>query len=111
MTKYEKYKEVPHFDLIKEDDTISISSIFMFKDNQELYPFLAACEAYNCTVCFDNENLTVPPNADTVTRVKLIAYASVVSCREIGDAYVRYLGNLAKMQWVDGEHEPILTEG
>lgn len=108
MTKYERYKNVPHFDWIEENKSIVIPSIFMFQNNEEIYPFLEACRAYNCTVFFENEKLIVPPKADTVTRIKLMAYANVASCREIGDAYVRYLGNLAKMQWVDGEHEPIL---
>ena len=99
MTKYEKFKNVPHFDLIEENKPVIIPSIFMFERNEELYPFLAACKAYNCTVFFENEKLILPPAADKETQVRLMAYATLASCREIGDAYVRYLGNLAKAEW------------
>ena len=108
ITKHEKYKDVPHFDLISENKPVVISSIFMFESNDELYPFLAACEAFNCTVFFENEKLIVPPKYDEIIRLKLLCYATVMNCREVGDAYVRYLGNLARMKWVEGEHEPIL---
>ena len=99
LSKYEMYRDVPHFDLIRENEPVVIPSIFMFESNVELYPFLAACEAYNCTVFFENEKLIVPPKEDEVTRVKVLCYAAVMTCREVGDAYVRYLGNLAQMKW------------
>lgn len=108
MTKYEKYKDVPHFNLLKENETIMIPSIFMFEGNEELYPFLAACEAYNCTVFFENEKLIIQSTEDWRNKFELFCYTVVMNCRKIGDDYTRYLGNLAKMKWVDGEHEPIL---
>lgn len=110
MTKYERYKDVPHFNLIEENKPVVIPSIFMFTSHEELYPFLAACQAFNSTVFFENERMIVPPHADMMTELKVMCYVNVACCREIGDAYVRYLGNLAKMNWVQGEHEPILTE-
>lgn len=99
MTKYEKYKDIPHFDLIKEGETIVIPSIFMFTKNEELYPFLAACKEYKCVVFFENEQLVVPPIDDMAKTIEVFAYSTVISCRKIGDDYVRYLGNLARMQW------------
>lgn len=99
ITKYERYKDVPHFDLIRENESVVVPSIFMFESHDELYPFLAACEAFNCTVFFENEKLIIPPKADVETKIKLFCYAAVMNCREIGDAYVRYLGNLALMKW------------
>lgn len=108
MTKYERYKNFPHFDLIRENESIVIPSLFMFKDNDELYPFLAACEEFNCTVFFENEKLIIRPNEDWLNKFELFCYTVVMNCRKIGDDYVRYLGNLAKMKWVQGEHEPIL---
>ena len=108
MTKYERYKDVPHFDLIEENKPIVIPSIFMFKDNDELYPFLAASRAYNCKVFFENEKLIVSPTEDFRNTFELFCYTVVMNCRKIGDDYIRYLGNLDKMQWGNGEHEPIL---
>lgn len=110
MTKYERYKNMPHFDLIEENKLINIPSIFMFTSYDELYPFLAACEAYNCKVFFENENITVLPEEDSIEKtMELFAYGVVMSCRKIGDDYVRYLSNLDKMNWAKGIHEPILT--
>lgn len=99
ITKYEKYKDVPHFDLISENKPIIIPSIFMFADNEELYPFLAACKAYNCKVFFDNEKLIVSPTDDIKGTLELLCYTTVMSCRKIGDDYIRYLGNIAQMNW------------
>ena len=108
LSKYEKYKDVPHFDLIGENTPTVIPSVFMFNSSDELYPFLAACEAFNSTVFFENEKLIVSPKEDEKTRFELFCYTVVMNCRRIGDDYVRYLGNLARMKWVEGEHEPIL---
>lgn len=108
MTKHDRYKDVAHFDLIEENKPIVIPSLFMFKDNNELYPFLAACEAYNCAVFFENEKLIIRPGDDWRNKFELFCYTVVMTCRKIGDDYVRYLGSLDKMKWVDGEHEPIL---
>ena len=110
MTKYEKYKGVAHFDLIEENKPVIIPSIFMFTNNDELYPFLAACKAYNCTVFFENEKLIIRPNEDFMTKFELFCYTVVMNSRKIGDDYIRYLGNLAQMNWVKGEHEPILKD-
>lgn len=99
MTKYEMYKDFPHFDLIEENKEITIPSLFMFKNNDELCPFLAACDAYNCTVFFENENLTISPKEKWETKFELFCYTVVMNCRKIGDDYCRYLGNLAKKEW------------
>ena len=102
MTKYERYKwykDFPHVDLIRENETITIPSIFMFNSNDEFYPFLAACKDFNCTVFFENEQLTIPPDGGFEKTIEIFAYTTVMNCRKIGDDYVRYLGNLARMQW------------
>ena len=108
MTKYDKYKDVPHFELIEENKVITIPSLFMSGSNEELYPFLMACKAYNCEVVFENEELRVSPHVDIETQCELFCYTVVMNCRKIGDDYTRYLGKLAQMKWVQGEHEPIL---
>ena len=103
MTKYERYKNFPHFELIRENESITIPSIFMFESNDEFYPFLAACADYNCTVYFENEQLMIPPKHTTEKTLEVLCYTTIMNYRKIGDDYVRYLGNLAKMQWVRGE--------
>jgi hypothetical protein len=105
MDKYEMYKTVPHFDLIEENKPVVIPSIFMFNSNEELYPFLAACKEYNCKVFFENEKLIVSPNDGIETTIELFAYSTVVSCRKIGNDYVRYLSNLSLMKWAKESNE------
>jgi hypothetical protein len=99
MTKYERYKDFPHFDLVRENETIVIPSIFMFNNNEDFYPFLAACRDFKCTVFFENEQLTIPPDGSIEKTIEVLCYAAIMNCRKIGDDYVRYLGNLARMQW------------
>lgn len=93
MDKYERYKDVPHFDLVKENKTIEIPSIFLFEGGcLELFPFLQACKEYNCTVCFANEDLTVIPNSGTATNMLLSIYATIAENPKFANDYIRYLG-------------------
>lgn len=92
MDKYEKYKDVPHFCLIEQDKTITIPSIFQFTGGaMELFPFLKACEEYNCTVFFENEGLFVKPNYPIEDNVRLSIYASIAENPKIANDYIRYL--------------------
>lgn len=100
MTKYERFKDIPHFDLIVEKGRIEIGSIFMFDNITEFYSFMGACEAFECEVYFVNEDFTVYPKTDTFDSLRLLAYATVMDNRKIGDDYIRYLSNLAKTNWV-----------
>lgn len=89
-----------HLELIEKDGTITIPSIFMFDDYLVLSRFLEQARKMNCTVVFENENLTATPkNDNTYTRSKLEMYSLMVGTREFGNAYLRYLGNLDKMSW------------
>lgn len=100
-----KINELPHGEIIVPNGEITIPSIFMFNGADDLYPFLYGCEKSNCKVYFKNENMEISPNEDSLTRsLKLLGYVTVMSCREIGNDYIRYLANLDKMNW----HEPIL---
>lgn len=74
-----------------------------------MFSFLCACEDYNCTVYFENEDITVIPNDDnSVTNILLTIYAAVASNPKIANDYIRYLNNLSEMNWDKGVHEPIL---
>ena len=105
MPKHKEHEELAHFDLIRKNETVTIESVFMFNDSLELYSFLKMCKDYNCTIFFENEGISIPPNVDEVTRFKLFCYNVVLNCREIGDAYVRYMGKLAQARWIQGEHK------
>lgn len=87
-----------HLDIIVKDGTVSIPSIFMFDDYLYLKQFLDHARKMNCTVVFENENVEVKPTIDD-SRFKMYVYEQMVGNREIGNAYVRYLGNIDKMSW------------
>lgn len=100
MTKHNRFKDVPHFALIKENGTITIPSVFMFKGGcMELFPFLAACSGYNCTVYFKNEDITVEPKSESLNNVLLTLYMSLVETPKIANDYLRYLSNIDSMSW------------
>lgn len=89
-----------HLELIVKNGTIRIPSIFMFEYFEDLTVFLSHAKKANCIVIFENERIGVEPNnEDTIIRAKIHAYSSVIACREIGNAYLRYLGNIDKMSW------------
>lgn len=100
MTKHNRFKDVPHFSLIKENGTITIPSVFMFKKGcKELFPFLAACSGYNCTVYFKNEDITINPDSEGTDKLLLTIYMSLIESPKIANDYLRYLSNIDFMNW------------
>ena len=89
-----------HSEFIVKDGTVKIPSIFMFKGILELESFLAHAKKMNCTVVFENEGFELSPHwENTDARFVFYVYRSMVSNRNIGNAYLRYLGNIDKMTW------------
>ena len=71
----------------------------------EYYPFLRACEAYNCTVHLANENITIKPHDDDLIRhVKEAIYFQIAETPQIVEQYIKYLLNKESMSW-DSMHE------
>lgn len=101
ITRNDRLKDVPHFNIIVENGTIHIPSIFMFEGGCiELFSFLHACRETNCTVIFDNENLTVVPDeVEWAQNLMLSMYAHIAESPTIAEDYMRYLLNLDKMDW------------
>lgn len=116
----EKYQNIKYADKIIENGIIHVGSIFQFKNGiEELYPFLHVCDVYNCTVCFDNEELIINPKSKGIASddILLLIYASMAQFTNFGDNYIKYLdkirsGKLSadKVDWVKGQHEPILKD-
>lgn len=89
-----------HLELIVKNGTVRIPSIFMFEHFEDVTIFLDHAKKANCTVIFENENVEVAPNNDDFgTRAKIHIYSAMIANREIGNAYLRYLGNIDKMSW------------
>lgn len=89
-----------HSDLIEKDGTVRIPSIFMFENSRDLTDFLDRSGEANCKVIFENENITVRPDVDDgIVCATIAIYKPIIDNREIGNAYLRYLGNINKMSW------------
>jgi hypothetical protein len=89
-----------HLELIVKDGEVRIPSIFMFDNSRELEQFLESAKKMDCSVVFENENIEVLPNKDDGIVCAIIAiYKPIIDNHEIGNAYLRYLGNIDKMSW------------
>ena len=97
----EKYKDVPHYELIQKDGVANIPSIFMFSGGMtEYYPFLKACSDFNCTVNLQNEGISIAPNDDDPARlIKEMIYFQVATSPELVEQYLRFMLNRDKMTW------------
>lgn len=90
------FKEVPRGELIKENETITLFSIFDFNGGaEELFPFLYGCKKLKCTVVFENENITVKPCDENEAHQNLLLsfYAMIAKEPKIANDYIRYLSN------------------
>ena len=96
MLSEKQIKELPHHELIEENKTIILRSVFDFKGgNEELFPFLLGCEQKNCTVVFKNEDITVCPKermGDGGQNMLLSFYMLLGQNTKIATDYLRYLG-------------------
>ena len=99
MKNQERYKNVPHGELIVENGSITIPSIFMFATNTEMQDFLHSCKMLKCTVCFENEGIIIPPADDGITAARLASYGSVMIFPKTAEDYIKYLFHKDKMTW------------
>ena len=88
-----------HLELIVKNGTVRIPSIFMFEDWVDIDPFLAHARKMNCTVIFENENIMVMPDDYKFASMKIGIFRAIIAEREIGNAYVRYIGSPSEMSW------------
>ena len=93
-----------HIDLIVQNGELKIPSIFMFENSLELRKFLDYARDMSCVIVFENENLVVDHISDYY-RFKLYAYEQMLDNHDIGNAYLRYLGNIEKMSWSKVKYE------
>lgn len=95
-----------HLELIVKNGTVRIPSIFMFEHFEDVTIFLNRAKEADCTVIFENENVEVAPNNDDFgVRTKIHIYSAMIANRELGNAYLRYLGNIDKMSWDNARGE------
>ena len=91
-----------HEEVIKENETTVIPSIFMFKGgSEELFPFVHVCKEKNSTLYFENEDITIKPDADVYSNIPLTFYGTIAAYPNVAIQYMRYMMNIDKMKWPD----------
>ena len=100
MKNQDKYKNVPHGELIKENGNITIPSIFMFTNSTDLHNFLHSCKMMNCTVYFENECMTIAPgDHDGHMSARLGTYGMIMNFPKAAEDYIKYLFHRDDMEW------------
>lgn len=87
----------PHYEVIKENAKIKVPSIFMLKDAETLFAFLMACGRWDCTVFFENENLTVNPKRSAEEDFELLLYMIIAKNGEIINQLYNFCTHSEKM--------------
>lgn len=95
MKKKMELLDVPHKELIRENETITLFSIFDFKGGaEELFPFLLGCKNANCDVVFENEGITVYADReknDIAQDLMLSLYALIAKEPKVVTDYMNYM--------------------
>ena len=103
MKTQEKYKNIPHGELIKENGSITIPSIFMFNSIIEMKDFVHSCRMLKCTVYFKNEDMTVTPVDDGIIDTRLTSYGCVINFPKAAEDYIKYLFRKDDVTWDKAE--------
>ena len=92
MKNQDKYKNIPHGELIVENGNITIPTIFIFATSTEMQNFLHSCKMLNCTVYFENECMKVAPGEhEGIMSARLCVYGMVINFPKAVEDYVKYL--------------------
>lgn len=100
MKNQDKYRNVPHGELIVENGCVTIPSIFMFETITQVQSFLHSCKMLNCTVNFQNEEVVVTPtNHDSFVSYYLMGYGGIMARPKFAEEYINYLFHKDRMTW------------
>lgn len=99
MKNQDKYRNVPHGELIVENGSITIPSIFMFETISQVQSFLHSCKVLNCTVCFENESMTATPDNESTMVYYLAGYGGIMARPKFAEDYMKYLFHKDNMTW------------
>lgn len=82
-----------------KDGTLTIGSIFELQRSYfDVSPLIQECAKQNCTLRFENENITIQPGAydnDGSLRAQITAYCMVATYPQTAIDYTRYCYSLA----------------
>ena len=84
---------------IEKNGTLTIDSIFeLGRSYFDVSPLIQNCKAQNCTLRFENEDITINPGAyddDSGLRAQIMAYCMVATYPQTAIDYTRYCYSLA----------------
>ena len=86
--------KIIHGDLIVPNGHIILRSVYQFADTEEVYAFLRCCAKANCSVYFQNEDIST--DRDGNMNVPSIAIAMYMHLKENPKIVEAYLGYLVK---------------
>ncbi|MBR3503772.1 MAG: hypothetical protein IKO07_05960 [Clostridia bacterium] len=85
---------------IQQDGTLVIGSLFELERNYfDVSSLIQKCKEQNCTLRFENENLTITPGAydtDLSLRAQITAYSMIATYPQAAIDYTRYCFSLAE---------------
>ena len=105
MKTQDKYRSIPHGELIVENGCIVVPSIFMFETITQMQNFIHSCKMLNCIVRFENEGMIITPTDNGVMDAKLASYGMVINCPKAAENYIKYLFHKDNMMWDNVEKE------
>lgn len=78
MDLTEKLENIHGGNLIVQDGTTKLRSIFDFVKYEELFAFVEGCKLANSILIFENEGLTIKPTESNLGQnIQLAMYASI----------------------------------
>lgn len=85
---------------IEKNGTLTIDSIFELKRSFfDVSPLIQECDKQNCTLRFENEDITIKPGAyenNGSLRAQITAYCMVATYPQTAVDYTRYCYSLAR---------------
>lgn len=105
MDLTEKLENIHGGNLIVQDGTTKLRSIFDFVKYEELFAFVEGCKLANSILIFENEGLTIKPTESNLGQnIQLAMYASICEDSTMVKQYLDYIMKIS----CDGKREPTL---
>ena len=108
MDLTEKLENIHGGNLIVQDGTTKLRSIFDFVKYEELFAFVEGCKLANSILIFENERLTIKPTESNLGQnIQLAMYSSIFEDSTMVKQYLDYIMKIG----CDGKREPTLYKG
>lgn len=108
MTLNERRNRFPHGELIVPDSHIVLRSMYQFKDSAEVYAFLHGCKTENCSVYFQNEDISVDREGRmSVPEIAIAVYMHMKDQPKAVEDYLRFSIKAGRGEWAIDQVEVI----